>query len=84
MISGIYVVARRRHDPIMLIRDYIFVTWLYGFRSGQLGGYKMVHHIRGTLARPGGTQYWADQKANFDVEFVQYVDSLARTDGENG
>ncbi len=76
-------------DPIEKLRfrmllDALFVTWLYGFRAGQLTGYAFDPHIRGTLARPGGTQYWAHQKANFDPEFVQYVDSLAPKDDGNG
>jgi hypothetical protein len=76
-------------DPIERLRfrmllDALFVTWLYGFRAGQLTGYAFDPHIRGTLARPGGTQYWAHHKANFDPEFVQYVDSLAPADDEDG
>ncbi len=76
-------------DPIERLRfrmllDALFVTWLYGFRAGQFAGYAFDPHIRGTLARPGGTQYWADQKANFDPEFVQYIDNLARKEDENG
>ncbi len=76
-------------DPIEQLRfrmllDALFVTWLYIFQAGRLTGYSHDLHIKGTLAQPGGSRYWADQKANFDAEFVQYIDSLARTDGENG
>ncbi len=75
-------------DPIERLRfrmllDALFVTWLYGFRAGQLTGYAFDPHIRGTLARPGGRKYWVDQKSHYAVEFVQYVDSLAGTDDEN-
>ena len=74
-------------DPIERLRfrmllDALFTTWLYAFRSGQHGGYTLDFHIRGTLARPGGKQYWVDQRANFAPAFVQYVENLA--DGESG
>ena len=76
-------------DPIERLRfrmlmDSLFVTWLYIFQTGQLSGYDTDSYIRGILARPGGKQHWARHKAMFDAEFVQYVDNLARTDGENG
>ena len=76
-------------DPIEKLRfrmllDTLFVTWLYGFQAGDITGYDGESHVRGTLARPGGAQYWADQKDHFDPEFVQYVDNLARKDDENG
>ena len=73
-------------DPIERLRfrmllDALFTTWQYAFRAGRFSG---DAYITGTLTRPGGTQYWADQKANFDPEFVQYVDKLAHTNDENG
>ncbi len=76
-------------DPIEKLRfrmllDALFVTWLYGFRAGRLTGYDGRSYVRGTLARPGGAQYWSDHKANFDPEFVQYIDNLAPKDDENG
>ncbi len=75
-------------DPIERLRfrmllDALFVTWLYGFRAGEITGYDGDSHVRGTLARPGGAQFWADQKANFDPEFIQYIDNLAPKDDVN-
>ena len=67
-----------------MLLDALFVTWLYGFRAGRLTGYDGGSYVRGTLARPGGAQYWSDHKANFDPEFVQYIDNLARKEDENG
>ncbi len=69
-------------DPIEKLRfrmllDALFVTWLYGFQANRATGYTPEPQISGTLARPGGKQYWADQKSNFDPEFVRYIDSLA-------
>ena len=69
-------------DPIERLRfrmllDALFVTWLYGFQAHRATGYSPEPQISGTLARPGGQQYWADQKSNFDPEFVRYVDGLA-------
>ena len=69
-------------DPIEKLRfrmllDALFVTWLYVFQTDRSTGYAPDPQISGTLARPGGKQYWASQKANFDPEFVRYVDGLA-------
>ncbi len=65
-----------------MLMDSLFVGWLYIFQSGQLSGYNNDSYIRRTLARPGGKQHWADHKAQFDAEFVQYVDGLACADDE--
>ena len=69
-------------DPIERLRfrmllDALFINWLYGFQAHRATGYIPEPQISGTLARPGGQQYWADQKSNFDPEFVRYVDGLA-------
>jgi len=65
-----------------MLMDSLFGGWLYIFQAGPLSGYDIDPYIRDTIALPGGKQHWADHKAQFDGEFVQYIDGLARADDE--
>jgi hypothetical protein len=77
-------------DPIEKLRfrmllDALFSTWLYMFRTDHHARKSSERYIRDTLARPGGAQYWANEKkSGLDALFVEYVDGLARKDDGDG
>ena len=67
-----------------MLLDALFATWQYMFRGERRFGESNEPHIRGTLAQPGGAQYWAHEKARFDESFARYIDDVERKNDGHG
>lgn len=67
----------------MLI-DSLFDSWQYVFQYAPDALQNQRRYVEGTLARPGGAQYWARERDRFEPEFVAWIDGAVSSPHETG